>query len=113
MKKGFQYQVMTQMFRIKFEDIIYKMVHANLKLTNFLLHCLGKSLDVLILVGLRNMIVGWSIANQKMSSFAFVVIFLHQTLENKEGVIVLWAKGIQIGKRMKDLTFMLEALGRC
>ena len=71
---------------------------------------LGKSLDFLILVGLRNMIVGWSRANQKMPPFAFVVIFLHQTLENKEGVIVLWAKGIQIGKRMKDLTFMLEAL---
>ena len=34
------------------------------------------------------MVVGWSIANQKTLPFVFVAIFLNQTLENNEGVIV-------------------------
>ena len=66
--------------------------------------------STLILLGLRKMVVGWSIANQKMMLFAFVVIFSNQILEDKEGIIISYMNGIQIEKGRTYLMFMLEVL---
>ena len=62
-----------------------------------------------ILLGLLNMLIGWSIVLKKMLHFSYVAIFSNQILENKKATIPLLVWGSQIGRKMKDSIFMLAA----
>ena len=69
----------------------------------FPLRNMEKRHEDLIMLGLVNMLIGWSIVYQKILHFVCIAIFSNQILENKQMIISLLVKGSQIGRKKRKI----------